>query len=219
MKKRLLFFFVLVAAVVALASAVVRIAPAAAAAEKKTGVGLAEHVLNAYDEGWKYRSGGYGQFANGTRGTDCSGLIKSYLWWTGEKTNPRPGLVSVAGSSGDMLNSADSSGTLRYSDSSSLPRVHGLILYQPGHVGVYVGNNMAVDNRTTGVNIKYEKVFGRSAPKWTKWFKLPQITYPTTGLVDFDGKKFYYQDGQYVVDADKTIDGVDYHFGSDGAAV
>jgi hypothetical protein len=217
MKKRIISS--VMAAVLILTGVFVINAPAAKAADTKTGVGLAEHVLNAYDEGWKYRSGCYGQFVNGNRATDCSGLVKSYLWWTDEKSNPNPGAVAVAGSSGSMLSSAKVSGTINYSDSSSLPRIHGLILYQPGHVGVYVGNNMAVDNRTTGVNIKYEKVFGRSTPKWTKWFKLPQIKYPTTGLVTFNGDQYYYEDGQYVINTSKVIDGTTYTFGPDGKMV
>jgi len=216
MKKRLIFISTLVVAVIALAAVSIHSAPVANAASSKTGVGLAEHVLTAYDQGWKYRSGCYGQFVNGTRSSDCSGLIKSYLWWTGDDTNPNPGLSSVSGSSSGMLSSAKTSGTINYSNSSSLPRIHGIILYQPGHVGVYVGDNKAVDNRTSGVNIKYEKVFGRSSPKWTKWFKLPQITYPTTGFVTFNGEQYYYLDGQYVINTTKTIDGTTYTFGPDG---
>lgn len=219
MKKRLPLFSLFAAIFVAFAVLSLHIAPQADAATAKTGVGLSEHVLSAYHDGWKYRPGCYGQFVNGVRSTDCSGLIKSYLWWTSESGNPRPGLVNVSGSSGAMLNSAKVSGKINYSDSSSLPKVHGLILYQPGHVGVYVGNNMAVDNRETGVNIKYEKVFGRARAKWTMWFKLPQITYPTSGLVTFNGDKYYYEDGQYVVNTTKTIDGTTYKFGSSGAAV
>lgn len=216
MKKRFLFLSAFITVVVAFSAVSIGMAPPVSAASAKTGVGLSEHVLNAYNEGWKYRSACYGQFVNGTRSSDCSGLIKSYLWWTGETTDPRPGLAAVAGSSESMLSSASSKGTINYSNQSSLPRIHGLILYQPGHVGVYVGNNMAVDNRTTGVNIKYEKVFGRSSPKWTMWFKLPQIVYPTTGFATYNGNKYYYEDGQYVVDTTKTIAGTNYTFGSSG---
>ena len=186
------------------------------AAETKTGVGLSEHVLKAYEEGWQYSYGAYGQKSGGTRITDCAGLIKSYLWWTGDSSNPKPGLVSVGGGASAMLNSAKTKGTIDYSDESSLPRIHGLILYQPGHVGVYVGNNMAVDNRDYGLNIKYEKVFGRPKNKWTTWFKLPQITYPDTGLVEFDGETYYYQDGEYVVNTSVTVGDIIYTFGADG---
>jgi hypothetical protein len=219
MKKGLFFLSCFVIAFVALAAVSISSAPLASAASEKTGVELSEHVLNAYKEGWKYRPGGYGQFVKGNRSTDCSGLIKSYLWWTGEKTNPKPGLVSVAGSSGDMLDSATEKGKINYSDSSTLPRIHGLILYQPGHVGVYVGNNMAVDNRSSKENMKYEKVFNRRSPKWKMWFKLPQVKYPTTGFVEFNEEKYYYEDGQYVVNTTRTIEGKVYTFGSSGTII
>lgn len=219
MKKGLIFLSVLAVAVVTLMSGNVKATPVAQAATvTKTGVGLSEHALKAYQEGWRYRAGCYGQFVNGVRSTDCSGLIKSYLWWTGDKTNPNTGLVSVAGSSGGMLDSSKESGNINYSDPSSLPRIHGLILYQPGHVGVYVGDNMAIDNRTTGVNVKYEKVFDRKQIKWTKWFKLPQITYPTTGFVTFNGNRYYYENGQYIVNTTREIDGVTYSFDAAGIA-
>lgn len=189
------------------------------AASAKTATGLADHVVVAYKNDWKYASGGYGQFFGSRRGTDCSGLIKSYMWWQGEGLNPKPGSVSVAGSSSAMLASAKVSGTIKSNDSSSLPRIHGLILYEPGHVGVYVGNNLAIDSRSFGEDIKCENVFGRRSIKWTKWFKLPQITYPTTGWETFNGEEYYYEDGQYVVDTTRTLDGVTYTFGSDGTVV
>lgn len=216
MKKRLVLFSA-VLAVAGLFAAITAFSPTASAAGQKTGVGLSEHVLMAYRQGWKYQPAYYGQFLNGTRASDCSGLIKSYLWWTGSGTNPRPS-IGVAGSSSGMLSSASAKGTINYSDSSSLPRIHGLILYEPGHVGVYVGNNMAVDNRCTGVNMKYEPVFGRSRIKWRIWMKLPQITYPTTGLVTFNGQLFYYENGQYVVSTTRTVDGKQYTFGASGAS-
>lgn len=188
----------------------------AAAAEAKTGPGLAEHVINAYDEGWKYNYGSYGQFVGGMRATDCSGLIKSYLWWTGSNTNPNPGLKAVAGSSEAMLSSATVKGTV--SGTGSIPRIQGLILYAPGHVGVYVGDNMEVDNRCTGENMRYEKVIG-NAYHWQYWLKLPQIKYPTDGFADCDGHTYYYQNGQYVVNTTKTIDGTTYKFDSHGIEV
>ncbi|MFU0833614.1 MAG: NLPC-P60 domain-containing protein [Oscillospiraceae bacterium] len=188
------------------------------AAETKTGVGLSEHALKAYREGWKYHYGRYGQYIGGVRSTDCSGLIKSYLWWQGDDCDPEPNLISVAGSSRAMLASATEKGTINLSDASSLPRIHGLILYSPGHVGVYVGSNKSIDNRCSGVNIKYEDVIGGKY-HWTQWFKLPQITYPETGFVTFDGKQFYYENGQYVVSTSRTIDGVTYTFDDSGVLI
>lgn len=186
------------------------------AAGSKTGVGLAEHALKAYNNGWKYSYGAYGQISGGTRISDCAGLIKSYLWWTNDSSNPNPGLcTSVGGGANSMRKSASKSGTINYSNSSSLPRVHGLILFEScGHVGVYIGNNIAIDNRGTGYDMKKEAVFSRR--KWDMWFKLPQISYPTTGWVTYNGQSYYYEDGQYVVSTTKTIDGKTYTFGASG---
>lgn len=189
--------------------------PAARAAEVKTGTGLAEHALTAYRQGWKYSYGSYGQLSGGVRRTDCSGLIKSYLWWTGPKSNPNPALMSVAGSSTGMLQSASAKGKIDLSRASSLPRVHGLVLYSPGHVGVYVGGNRAVDNRCTGQNVKYQPVFGGSY-RWRQWFKLPQIRYPGTGFVTFDGGQYYYEGGQYVAGTTKTLGGTVCTFDASG---
>lgn len=189
-------------------------APASAAAVK-TGAGLSEHVLTASRQGWKYQYGAYGQLIGGVRRTDCSGLIKSYLWWTGPKTNPNPRLMSVAGSSTGMLQSASVKGNINLSKTSSLPRVQGLILYSPGHVGVYVGGNVAVDNRCTGQNIKVQPVFG-GRYRWQKWFKLPQLRYPGTGFVTCNGGQYYYENGQYVAGTTKSVGGTVYKFDASG---
>jgi hypothetical protein len=189
-----------------------------AAAQAKTGVGLSEHALKADQDEWQYQYGCYGQYIGGVRSSDCSGLIKSYLWWQGDGCDPQPGLVSVAGSSSSMLASAKVKGNINLSDSSTLPRIHGLILYSPGHVGVYIGGNKSVDNRCTGQNIKCGDVIGGKY-HWTKWFKLPQINYPKNGFVTFHGNQYYYEDGQYVIDTTKTIEGVIYTFDHDGVMV
>ncbi|MCI1966789.1 MAG: hypothetical protein LKJ17_11765 [Oscillospiraceae bacterium] len=190
----------------------------AAAAKAETGVGLSEHALKAYRDGWKYHYGRYGQYMKGVRSSDCSGLIKSYLWWQGDACDPEPYLVPVAGSSRGMVASAKEKGTIDLSNSATLPRIHGLILYSPGHVGVYVGGNKSVDNRCSGQNVKYGDVIG-GRYHWTTWFKLPQIQYPENGFVTFDGKQYYYENGQYVIDTSRTIDGVIYTFDHTGAMV
>lgn len=188
----------------------------AKAASAKTGTGLAEHALNAYNEKWEYSYGSYGQLKNGVRYSDCSGLIKSYFWWTGDNSDPNPGLASVPASSSAMLSSAAESGPI--SSVSSLPRVQGLILYSPGHVGVYIGDNMEVDNRCSGENIKCGNVVGGSY-KWKTWLKLSQLSYPDTGFVNFNGNTYYYENGEYITGTMKTIDGKSYAFGQSGIMV
>ena len=117
-----------------------------------TGAGLAEWALNAYYEGWSYVYGGSTPGA-----VDCSGLIYSYCG--GERC-------------GDpQLNTA----TARGSVSSGIPNVHGLGLWRPGHVGVYVGNGEVVEERGFNYGCQLTKLKGRG---WQHWYKLPFIKYP-----------------------------------------
>lgn len=218
-KKRLLCFLTgLAVSMCGLITVSLHTVQPARAAEAKTGTGLAEHVKMAYDDGWQYQYGCFGQFVGSTRATDCSGLIKSYFWWTGNKTNPNPGLMNVPASSESMFSAASAKGRINLSDPKSLPRVHGLVLYSPGHVGVYVGNNMELDNRQSGENILYRSVIG-GRYHWQYWLKLPQLKYPTTGFATFDGNKYYYENGQYVVNTTRTIGGTVYSFDGSGAVV
>lgn len=157
-----------------------------------TGAGLAEWALNAYYDGWSYVYGGSSPGA-----VDCSGLIYSYCG--GERC-------------GDpQLNTA----TQRGSVSSGIPNVHGLGLWRPGHVGVYVGDGMEVDARGDAYDMCYESVYG-SYSGWTYWFKLAAVSYPTNGWEKFSGDYYYYENGEYITDTSRTIDGATYYFDSKG---
>ncbi len=155
-----------------------------------TGSGLAQWALNAYKSHWKYVYGGSTPGA-----VDCSGLIYSYC--------------GGARSGSEQLSSATASGNV----SEGIPRVHGLGLYQPGHVGVYVGNGMAVDARDESSGVCYQST---ATKNWTKWFKLAAVTYPDTGWVKYNGKYFYYENGQYIVNTTRTIDDETFKFSSSG---
>ena len=192
MKRRQWIAFVMMLAM--LAAIVVGKLPAPQASAAGTGVGLAEHALAAYSNGWLYRYGASGQTSGGRVYSDCSGLIYSY--------------TGTARSSAMQISSAAESGSF-----SSIPRIHGLGLWQPGHVGVYVGGGMAVDCRDTSSNTVYEAA---SAHGWVKWYKVPGVSYPTTGWVTFNGADYYYENGQYVVSCTKVIDGVSYTFDASG---
>ena len=109
------------------------------AGAKGTGAGLAEWALNAYNSGWSYVYGGSTPGA-----VDCSGLIYSYAG--GERCgNPQ-------------LETATETGSV----SAGIPNVHGLGLWRPGHVGVYVGNGMEVDARGDEYGVCYEAIGGHT---------------------------------------------------------
>ncbi len=155
-----------------------------------TGAGLSEWCLNAYNSGWSYVYGGCTPGA-----VDCSGLIYSYAG-------------GIRTGDAQMYNS-DYIGYV----SNGVPRIHGLGLWKPGHVGVYVGSGMAVDARGSQWGVCYESVYSHG---WTKYFKVPGVSYPTTGWVTVNGSDFYYENGQYLADTTRTIDGVSYTFASSG---
>lgn len=155
-----------------------------------TGTGLAEWCLNAYYSKWSYVYGGC------TPGSvDCSGLIYSYAG-------------GIRTGDAQLYNSS----YIGYV-SNGVPRIHGLGLWKPGHVGVYVGNGMAVDARGSQWGVCYESVYTHG---WTKYFKVPGVSYPSNGWVKFNGSKYYYENGQYVASTSRTIDGVTYNFDSSG---
>ncbi len=156
-----------------------------------TGAGLAEWALNAYYSGWTYVYGGSSEGA-----VDCSGLIWTYCG--GDRVN--------------MLDTSTESGSI-----SSIPNVHGLGLYQPGHVGVYVGNGYEVDARSDYDGICYEKL-SDSYMGWTHWFKLAAVTYIENGWEEFNGDYYYYEDGEYITDTSREIDGTTYYFDSEGCS-
>lgn len=157
-----------------------------------TGVGLSEFVLTAYYENWSYV---YGAMSYGC--VDCSGLIMLYN--------------GVGGSRVDMCGVASTKG---YMD--TLPNIHGLGLWQPGHVGVYIGGGIAVDARDSYSDMCYQSVYTKN---WSMWFKVVGVSYPTTGWETFNGNKFYYENGEYLADTTRTIDGVTYTFGPAGTIV
>lgn len=154
-----------------------------------TGIGLSEHVLNAYNSGWAYVYGGASEGA-----VDCSGLI--YMYAGGDRCA--------------MIDYCQESGYV----SDGVPNIHGLGLYQPGHVGVYVGGGMAVDARSEDYGICYESVYDKS---WTQWFKHETISYPDTGWEYFLGDYYYYENGEYLTDTYITVDGVEYYLDASGA--
>lgn len=155
-----------------------------------TGAGLAEWALGAYNQGWSYV---YGSATPGA--VDCSGLIWSYCG--GERV--------------DMLGASTEYGYV----SSGVPRVHGLGLHQPGHVGVYIGDGMAVDARDESSGVCYDSVYNKS---WVEWFRFSAVSYTYNGWEKFNGNYYYYENGEYVVSTSREIGGVTYSFDSTGAS-
>lgn len=112
---------------------------------------------------------------------DCVGLVKGFFWTNGGKTvkeaigtdNKITSKYGANGcpdkSAGGMLNWCKSKGA-KNGSISSLPDVPGILLFSPGHVGVYIGGGEAIEARGFKYGIVQTKVASRS---WTTWAYMP----------------------------------------------
>ncbi|MBQ1546219.1 MAG: peptidoglycan-binding protein [Clostridia bacterium] len=170
-----------------------------ASADNKTGDGLAAYAMRAYNEGWSYVWGGASPGA-----VDCSGLIYSYVGGGARVTE-------------DMLYSSPESGYV----SNGVPDIPGIALWQPGHVGVYVGGGMAVDARDEISNVCYQSVATKS---WVMWFKVAGVSYgtddgETQAAVTKENDKESDELTQTNEDTDDKREDEDMKIGSTGAQV
>lgn len=127
---------------------------------------------------------------------DCVGLIKGYCW-----TNGGEGVAESIGtdktfssqyganhcpdkSANGMFTYAKSKGC-EWGTMDSLPELPGIALRSDGHVGVYVGNGYAVEERGFSYGCVKTSVASR---KWTHWYCLPFIDYGEGILPSGGGK-------------------------------
>lgn len=158
---------------------------------------LAAYAINAWQSGWGYVWGTYGQvlteklFASklqqypegvgsyadfiranwlGGRTVDCVGLIKSYGWLdaeTGELHYGTNGMPDVGAN--QMYYNAAVSGTI-----DTIPDTPGLAVWHDGHIGVYIGNGEVIEAMGTKYGVVKTKLAGRG---WTHWLQVPYISY------------------------------------------
>jgi peptidoglycan hydrolase-like protein with peptidoglycan-binding domain len=102
---------------------------------------------------------------------DCVGLIKGYYWAKDDGTQ-------VYGLDGRLDKGADGMFSVAKVKGkiSTLPEIPGLLLYSPGHVGVYVGGGYTVEARGFNYGVVKTKVSQRS---WSYWYQCPYIDYLT----------------------------------------
>lgn len=104
--------------------------------------------------------------ADGMYCADCVGLIKGHYWdQDGKRVYDAKTDVSASG----MYDRSPIKGLIK-----NLPEVPGLILYAPGHVGVYEGNGHVIEAKGFAHGIIRSKV---SEGKWTHWCVCAYISY------------------------------------------
>ena len=131
--------------------------------------------------------------SNDTFGFDCVCLIKGILWgWSGNKTKTYGGAIYKANGVADV--NADVMCSSSYSDSISkdFNKIQiGELLAMKGHVGIYIGDGLAVEcspawqNKVqiTAVKNIGTKV-GYNARTWTSHCKLKYIDYANKKTID-----------------------------------
>lgn len=119
----------------------------------------------------------------GKRTNDCYGLVKRYKWSGGDVENPSLDDTPIYNGKEDVnANTAYQKATVK-GKISTIPEVRGLIVWKPGHVGVYLGNGRVAEARGFDYGTVITKLSDRP---WTNWFQEVGISYdqqptPTPG--------------------------------------
>lgn len=161
---------------------------------------LAAFALHAWENGWGYVWGTFGDVLNsgalanavarypasigphlsfieenwlGYRAADCSGLIKAYGWY-----EPGVGINYGANAFPDwdantMFDNAQESGTI-----DTIPEIPGIAVWCDGHIGIYIGGGIVVEAMGTEYGVVKTELSGYTGSRWTHWLKLEGITYP-----------------------------------------
>ena len=115
----------------------------------------------------------------GKRVHDCNGMVKAYLW-----QNPA-GRVAY-----NPETDWNANGTLQRCREkgpiSTIPEIPGVLVFFPGHVGVYEGNGNVIEAMGFNHGVVRTRL---SAGRWQNWGKHPMIEYQNNVTVEINGKK------------------------------
>ena len=122
-----------------------------------------------------------------TFGFDCVCLIKGILWgWNGDKTKNYGGAAYASNGVPDI--GADSIINVCKNISTDFNKIEvGELLWTPGHVGIYIGDGLAIECTPAwenGVQVTAcnRNVVGYNRRNWKRHGKLPYITYTENKL-------------------------------------
>lgn len=103
---------------------------------------------------------------------DCSGLIKGYLFCDSPEEFYKTYTAEIDG--GIRYNNCTEKG-----DITSIPDLPGVLVFMPGHVGVYVGKGKVIEARGHEYGVVETNLVGRG---WKQWGKCPYIEYSQKDL-------------------------------------
>lgn len=105
----------------------------------------------------------------GRKVTDCVGLIKSYIWWDGQRVKYDPKTdVSANG----MFKLATVKGPI-----GTMPDEDGILVWKEGHIGIYIGGGKVIEARGTKAGVIESALTGKGSATWTHWLKCPYVVY------------------------------------------
>ncbi|MEE1137798.1 MAG: hypothetical protein U0M02_04895 [Acutalibacteraceae bacterium] len=105
----------------------------------------------------------------GFRVHDCVGLIKGCLWSDSVNSTPVYN-ASQDVSANSMLKKCKQRGRMY-----TMPEIPGILVFMPGHVGVYCGDGKVIEARGFHYGVVETKLEERP---WENWGKCPWIKYP-----------------------------------------
>ena len=158
---------------------------------------LVAYVTHAWESGWGYVWGTFGQTLTeslleskirqypdgvgsyedvirskwlGGRTADCIGLIKGYGWLDTDSMTIRYGANGMPDIGADaMYRNASVKGTI-----GTIPETPGLAVWKSGHIGVYIGNGEVIEAMGTHYGVVKTELADRN---WTAWLEIPYIQY------------------------------------------
>lgn len=128
----------------------------------------------------------------GSRVHDCVGLIKGFLWSDSTDSAPKYNAQQDVSANG-MLKKCAQRGRI-----NTLPEIPGILVFMPGHVGIYCGAGRVIEARGFHYGVVETRLSERP---WENWGKCPWIEYP-------DGSRYFAackKDETSIVDALKSI--------------
>ena len=131
-----------------------------------------------------YQLGGIGRCdSSGRRVFDCVGLIKCFLWH-----DYGPGNTGYYGKTAPDINADQmySRATVK-GPISTIPEIPGLLVWQRGHIGIYIGGGQVIEatakrwGSVGGCVVKSQfrdKTAAMYRGTWTHWLRCPFLMYP-----------------------------------------
>ena len=99
---------------------------------------------------------------------DCVGLIKGFLWSETPASPPKYNAKQDVSANG-MLQVCKEKGAI-----GTMPDVPGVLVFLPGHGGVYIGDGWVIEAKGHAYGVVKTKLAGRG---WKNWGKCPWNTY------------------------------------------